>query len=337
MDEQPGNPRFRFGSPSEDLGSGFLTEYWHSSEALPRITGLEVPIYFFLQGLKNIYALPMSNAIAVTTIAVAFYLFSGFFLLIQNADNLLSRAGGSLNATVYLKDNVQDRDVNEFLRELENNPDILKVQYISSEQALELLRKDLGEQSSFLEGLEGDNPLPASVDFVLRPDALGITQIESTVFRLREKPIVDEVIFGSEWVEKFQRILQVFRYTTWLVLAVVLAIMVFIIANTIKLIVYSRRDEISIMRLVGATPGFVKFPFFLGGLFQGLIGSACSILFVYISYLLLNAEVQNTAVLGFTITGLDFLSLYQVSVLVIFGALVGGIGSLIAVRRFVDI
>ena len=320
--------------PPTGLGDGFLTEYWRSQEPLPTIEGPQVWWYYLQRGVQTMIALPMSNAIAIMTIAISLFMLGGFLLLLQNVDRIISRAGNSLYVTAYVRDNSTEPQVAELLRELESNSRVRSVTFVSKPQALESFRKQLGPSSDVLEGLAGENPLPASFDIVLYPDELGTGAIEGVIAALRQKPIVDDVAFGSEWVDRAQGVLKVFRLFGVLGLLIALAVIVFLIANTIKLVIYARRDEIGIMQLVGASDAFVKIPFVISGLVQGGIGAILGVLLLRSGFFLLDLQVRNSQLFGVTLPELSFLGVGATVVVLLLGLFVGALGSFFALGRF---
>ncbi len=333
----PDDQKFSVPEPPPGIGSGFLTEYWTQEEPLPRMKGWEVIWYFIQRGIQTVLALPMSNTITIMTIAISLFILAGFLLGVQNIGRFMSSAGGTFYVTAYLRDGVTEKDLAEFTRELEGNSRVRAVEYVSKDKALELFRRDLGARSDFVDGLEKDNPLPASVDIVLHPDELGIDSVNSMIEQLRRNRAVEEVVFGNEWVEKIQGILQVFRFIGAIGLIVVMVIVISLIANTIKLVFYARRDEIGIMQLVGASEWFVKTPFIIGGLLQGLVGSVLGILFLRVGFSMLGYQLQNVSVLGIVVPELAFLSWATIFAVVLLGLLIGGLGSLFSVGKFMKI
>lgn len=330
--------KFIVPEPPTGMGSGFLTEYWRQSDALPRISGWEVGWYFLQRGFQTVIALPMSAGITVMTIAVSLFLLSSFLLGVQNVGRLVVSAGSTFYVTAYIKDNVSEKDLADFTKVLENNKRVRSVEYVSKADALENFRHELGARSAFLEGLEGDNPLPASVDIVLQPDEVGADFVNTIIDELRGNDrVVEEVVFGNEWVEKVQGILRVFRLIGGVSLLIILLIVIFLIANTIKLVFYARRDEIGIMQLVGASEWFVKTPFIIGGLLQGLVGSLFAILMLRVSFGLLRAQLASISVFGVVIPEFSFLSSFTVVALLLLGLIIGAVGSFFSLGRFMNV
>ncbi|MFN8391528.1 MAG: permease-like cell division protein FtsX [Bdellovibrionota bacterium] len=338
MSEEERDQSFNVPEPPTGMGSGFLTEYWQQEDPLPRIRGFRNVWYFIQQGFKTVAALPMSSGITIMTIATSLFLLAGFLLAVQNVGRLVVSAGSTFYVTVYVKEQAPQNEVNDFIRELEGNPRVRSVEYISKDQALEAFRKDLGARSAFLEGIEKDNPLPASIDVVLQPDDLGINAVSSMLERLRANTtVVDEVVYGNEWVERMQGVLRIFRLFGAVSMVIMLVVVISLIANTIKLVIYARRDEIGIMQLVGASEWFVKTPFIVGGLIQGGVGSVLGIIFLRMSFALLTSQIQNMTLFGSLFPQLTFLHWATISAIVLFGLLIGALGSFFSLGRFMNV
>lgn len=336
-DGQPPDQKFDVPEPPAGIGTGFLTEYWQSRQPLPRIKGIQIWLYYLNRGVKTVSALPMSSMITILTIAVSLFLLAGFLLILQNVGKFLSEAGNTLYMTVYLSDQASEETVTNFVRELETNSLIRSVEYISKQRALEIFRSGLGSRAGFLDGLEEENPLPASVDIVLRPDDLGLTSAETVVKKLRKVPVVEDVVYGTEWVDRMQGVVKVFRLFGIVGILVVLAVIVFLISNTIKLVIYARRDEVAIMQLVGASDGFVKIPFIVGGLIEGLIGSLAGLILLKLGILLVNYELSASTIFGIALPDIVFLNYFALTGIVLIGLVVGAVGSVFALGRFMNV
>jgi len=336
-DEGKRSQLFAVPEPPVGMGTGFLSDYWSSREPLPTIRGIEIWWYYIQRGVQTVLALPMSSIITVMTIAVSLFLLAGFLLILQNVGQLLNEAGNALSMTAYIKAEASEKEVTNFIRELETNSKVRSVSYTSKAQALETFRKDLGTHSSLLDGLEQNNPLPASVDVTLRPEIMANISPEEIASQLRRVAVVEDVVFGSEWADKMAGVVRIFRAFGLLTLLIAMAIIVFLISNTIKLVIYARREEITIMKLVGASDGFVKIPFIIGGLIQGLIGSAIGLSLVKLGALALNYQLQGSQVLGVTIPSIAFLHWWAAAGLVILGLAVGAIGSFFALGKFINV
>lgn len=328
---------FHIPEPPPGIGQGFLADLWRLDRPLPRMEGPTLALHHLKRGFDTVASLPTSNIVTIITIAVSLFLFSAFLLVIRNVDKVLTEAGSSLNVSAYLREDASDDAVNTFVQDLESSPWVRSLRYVSKEQALQSFREELGVHGGFLDGLEGHNPLPASIDLTLQPDELGIGNIEKSVERLRRHPLIEDVVYGSEWVQEIESVVRLFRLFGYASLSVVLGLVVFLIANTIRLVIFSRRDEISIMQLVGATSSFVRIPFIIGGVIQGLTGSVVAMIFLSAGFWLLNYELSYSTLFGVALPNLVFLDSLTVAAIIILGVVVGAAGSSFALRRFMDV
>jgi cell division transport system permease protein len=211
------------------------------------------------------------------------------------------------------------------------------VEFVTPQHALESFRGELAERGGFLDGLEKGNPLPASFDIGLSSAVSKKALIEEFVEQLRSSAEVDDVIYGSEWLERLQGVLKVLRFFGLLVGALMLAIVVFLISNTIKLIIYSRRDEIEIMQLVGATDATIKLPFLVGGALQGLLGSVVGLGLLGLGYGIVDYSLRGSALFGVVLPNLSFLGVGALSLIVLGGVVIGGVASLFALGRHMNV
>lgn len=329
--------RFRVPQPKIEVGRGFLTEYWKDEKPLPRIEGIGLPVYYLEQGIRHLLALPTSSVVTVLTIAVSLFLLSGFLVTMKNIDKLITNAGSTLDMTVYVKDSAGEKEVKTFVEELRANASFVSVQFFTKDEALAQFRKELGGHQVILEGLDQGNPLPASIQLVLREDELGIGQIETVVQKLRANAVTEEVIYGSEWVKRIHRVIGFFRNIGFVGLLVILGIVMFLIANTIKLVIYARRQEIAIMKLVGSSDNFIRIPFIIGGVIQGLLGTIIGVMCLTVAFWLVNYQFAQASLFGSTFPELIFLGSGSLFVILFVGVAVGAIGSLFALRQFLDV
>lgn len=271
------------------------------------------------------------HIIGMGTMVVSLLIFGAFLLLFVNLNTWIHGWGHSLSMSVYLEDGIDDaaRDkIASFIRNL-HAAEIER--YISKEDALKDLKAALNTEASLLEGLTR-NPLPASFEIVFKD----VASIEKDPQRIK-KAIeqidgVSEVQYSEEWLKRFEGLMSVIRLAGLIIGGLFCIGVLFIVTNTIKLTIYSRKHEIEIQKLVGATDWFVKFPFLLEGLFQGLFSGAFSLLVLFSGYLFLSTKKMHF----FGLTMLDFVFLPHEYILSILGLsmVLGLAGSFIAVGRF---
>jgi len=194
--------------------------------------------------------------------------------------------------------------------------------YVSEDQALQRARTELVEFRDVLQELER-NPLPASIEVKLKPRFRDVDHVNDVAERLRGFGFVDDVRFGRDWVEKLDRLRQIAAAVGLVVGAAFAAVAIIIIGTTIRMAVLQRSREIAIMRLVGATDGFVRRPFLLQGALKGMLGGLAAVALSYGAYALINRWLIHAA----------FFSRDQAVAIVGFGMLIGFFGSAASVGR----
>ena len=287
--------------------------------------------YFVRQALMSIRKNLSVHIVSLGTIVASLLILGAFLLLFNNLNNWLQRWGTALSMSIYLKDEISEyrRDkVYSFIRGL---PAAEIKRFISKEEALKDLRAALGDDSEFLNRL-GRNPLPASYEIVFEGKGPHGVEPEKIKGELEKLDGVEEVQYSDEWLNKLEGFLNVVRLIGFIVGGLLCLCVVFIVTNTIKLTIYSRKDEIEILKLVGATDWFVKTPFLLEGMIQGVSGGVLAVLMLFFGYLILPTE--GISLLGLTPLDFVFLPAGYLALIFILGAVLGVIGSFIAIGRF---
>ena len=273
------------------------------------------------------------NLVAVATIALALLIMSSFMLLNINLQKVVSMASEDLSISAYLQDDLSASDTKALKSKISNLPEVKAVTYISKAQALADLKQRLDSQSNLLDGLD-ENPLPASLEIKLREKTYDQATVEAVVAELKKNPGVSEIQYAWDWADKLAALVSFVRMAGLLVGGLLFVAILFIIANTIRLTVLARQDEIYIMRLMGATETFIRLPFIIEGVIQGVCGSLLSLGLLYLLFRLLVAKV--TLPLGFSLVQLTFLPAYLTWLLVAAGAMVGFGGSYLSMGRLME-
>jgi cell division transport system permease protein len=278
--------------------------------------------YVFREALRSFRRAPMLTGLSAGMIALSLFLVGLFGLVAYNIRRVLDRVESRVEVVAYLRDDAYFESVNQAREQIAAYPEVREVSYISKEAALLKARRELPELQTVFGDLDS-NPLPASLEVMLRPGQRGAAGVESVAARIRQYEFVEDVRFGSEWLEKVFLLRRV-AATATLVLGAAFAIVAsLIIGAAIRMAIYARRDEINIMRLVGATEGFVRQPFVLEGLFTGLIGGALALSVTWLTY----------AVVSKSVFQLEFMPLEWILFGLAAGGFVGVVSSAIAVRR----
>ncbi len=285
--------------------------------------------------LHGLRASPVTTAVAVATIGVTLLLVGAFALLVANMEQLLDRFGEDFRVAAYLEPGLSDAAQGALRERALGAPGVTGVELVSPEQALERFRASSVGGPSLLEGLE-ENPLPASLEITLAPERRNAEGLAALARALEGLPGIEELGYGHEWVEGYARAVGLIRGVA-IGIGVVLALAtLLIVANTIRLAVYSRRDEVAILRLVGAGRAFVAVPFLVEGLLQGLAGGALALALLYAFFRTLLPMLRGglELVLGYVTP--SFLGFEGALWLVAAGAALGVLGSALALVQGAD-
>jgi cell division transport system permease protein len=317
----------------------FLRELWTHRQRVKPMGKFELLSYFVRRGLETLLNLPMSTLLTTITIAAVLFMLSGMMLFFKNVDSLIANVGGGRQFTVYLKDDATPQQVLNLETLILRSPQVDSALHVTKQEALEIFGDHLGPHADLLKGLEKDNPLPASLDVYLRTEGpvIGDARIAHLMSRLKSNEAVEDVAHTSQWTTKVQSILQVTRVFSGVSLAIALAIAVFIISTTIQLVIFTWRDEIAIMRLIGAADVFVRVPFLLGGFAQGLVGSVLGLVLLKIAFVAVAVEIASVEFFGLVVPEPSFLSLSSSGFVLLIGSCTGLLGSALALRRFMHV
>lgn len=317
------------GSQRRALG---LAAIWQEGRELARLRPLGTAWHQFCQALRSIAVSPLTSILTVVTIAVAMCLLASFILFLENAGSYLQTTRRRLGVSLYLRDDASEAVVQSLRSEVEKLPQVESVSYRSKGEALKDFQQVLGEQVGLLEGLEGANPLPASLEVRLRDGSE--EAFRSLAQRFKGHAAVEQVQYDQGVVGQLGGMVETLKAVGLVAAILVLLMTAFIIASTIKLALYSHREEIEIMRLVGATDPFVRAPYVIEGCLQGALGSLSSLLVVYALFLIFRNFVQSSPVFALAMPNLIFLSWSSQLLVCFLGVAVGIGGSYIALKRF---
>jgi cell division transport system permease protein len=262
---------------------------------------------------------PMLSALSVTTIAFSLFAFGLFSLVAVNLRTALRQVESRVEIRAFLTDGAEAEKIADAMKEIGTWPEVSRVEYVASEQALERARKELREFSDVFEA----DFLPASLDIRMREGSRTPTSVAGVAERVRGFGFVDDVRFGEEWVQKLYTIRNVATATGVILGLAFAAVAVIIIGATIRMAVMSRSREISIMRLVGATDGFIQRPFLIEGFAKGVAGGVLALMFTWLASRIITRYFIQTEFFDVRLALLGLLG----------GALIGVVGSAFSVGR----
>ncbi|RLB73766.1 MAG: ABC transporter permease [Deltaproteobacteria bacterium] len=292
--------------------------------------------YFILRALRNMRQWPFLCSASILTMAVALATVATFFLVVVNVEQLAARWTKEIQVVAYLQKPPATQKLAQLTNKLKNFPEVESVNYVSPAAAMQRFKKHLGRDASLLEGIS-PKLLPASFELGLHSAYRNQEGIATVIEQLENTLDVDDLRYGQKWLKRFNDFAHMLRFVGVILGGFLLLAALFIVSNTIKLTLYARRDELEIMALVGATMRFIKIPFMLEGAIQGLIGGLLSLVFLTISFVFIISRSLNSFWLTPTDFDLLFLTVNQQFILVLAGVVLGVLGSLSSLRRFVRI
>lgn len=283
--------------------------------------------YFFREAVVNLLRGWKVSLLAVLTIAVSLFIGGAFLLVSGNLAASVERWRSEMRVVIYLRPETSEADLRRLAAEASSGPGVSSVEPVTAEAARQRFQEVFPSLSDLVAGWE-DEPLPASLEVGLAPSSTGR---EAWLEGWRNRPEVTLVDDDREWLGQLEALVAVVRAVGLALVAGLLGAAIFTIASVIRLTAYLHHEETEIMRLVGATEFFIRGPFYVEGLLQGLIGGLVASGALWCAYQLVHAKSQGS--LFSTLLALDFLSPQQVAFLVLLGGAAGLFGALISLRR----
>jgi len=286
--------------------------------------------YFTRTSLSGLRTSTVTSVVSATTIGVALVLVGAFVLLLRNMEGLLDTFGDDLRVTAYLDDALDPLAHPALADRVSTIEGVQEVELVSKEEALRRFQEGVGRTTGLLAALE-ENPLPASLEVSLSDARRTPEGLRVVVESLDGLPGVADLAYGQEWVEGYARVVGLVRGMALGVGCVLALATLLIVANTIRLAVYARRDELEILSLVGASRPFIATPFLVEGAIQGALGGVLAVAVLYALFRLALPEIEAglTLLLGFSEP--RFLGFRGVLNLIGAGAVLGLLGSAVAV------
>jgi len=293
---------------------------------------------FFLQyvmrrAFQNIRGNLFPNLTTIGIIAISILIFSTFTLISLNLTSFLKIWEDKIEVIAYLKKGTPLKEVEGLLKNTRQLEGVEGVKYISPFDAMAFLESKLGGQKNLLQGIQ-PALLPPSFEIQLKKDYRNSTRIKELVSRLKQFPQFEEIQYGQEWVETFSALVHIVRLTQWILGGLFLVAIIFITSNVLQLTISSRQEEIEIMNLVGARPAFIRGPFFVEGLIQGLLGGGLAIFFLYLLHKGFFLYIPPSIQTWLARIPILFLPQWTILGILIGGMVLGFFGSFVASMRF---
>jgi len=289
--------------------------------------------YFLAEALTSMRRGLGISLLAIATISIALTILGVFLYFSGNLSTVVQRWSEEVQVNIYLQDDISSDDRRLIETRLQEEPVVEAMMFVPKEIALQRFQKDFSELGSLARLLEA-NPLPASFEVRLHPEHRNPDALQRFALSLESLQGVEDVDYDTGWVKRLDSLVKVASGAATFFGVVLLVAATFTTSNVIRLAMYSRRDEVEILLLVGATRRFIQGPFLLEGLLQGLTGGLLSLAVLGATHLTLTAMVPSSGNLFLRLLTSGFLAPWTAASLILGGGVMGFIGSLFAVRKF---
>ena len=288
--------------------------------------------YFVKETYKSIRRNGVMSFASISTVAVSLLVLGMFLMIFLNTNNLAQYLESQVQVSVYMQDSATAKELASVKDKLTKMPGVVKVTQVSKQQALERFKKRLGDQQQLLSSLGKENPFPNS--FEIQVDSP--ERIKVLTPQIGQLPKVETAKFGQEVVEHLFQLTKILRFGGIILVVFLAMATLFIISNTIRLTVFARRKEVIIMKYVGATDWFIRWPFLLEGMTLGFCGAVVASLFINSIYSGLLERIHATLAFLPLLPTYPLL-LYVDVFLLVAGTGIGALGSYISLRKFLQV
>lgn len=288
--------------------------------------------YFFMEAIKSIRRNGLMSVASISTVAVALLVLSMFLVLVLNVNHMTKTIESQVQISVYMEDTAKPEQLQDAQKKISALNGVTNVKFIDKKQALEDFRKRLGEQQTLLESLGETNPLPNSFDVqVDKPENLKLVAAH-----INTMEHVESTRFGQETIEPLFKFTYIVRVAGIVLIIFLTLATLFIISNTIRLTVFARRKEVSIMKYVGATDSFIRWPFVIEGMLLGLLGAILSCIFINIIYSVSVTQIHASLAFLPILPKQPLLVIISL-VIILLGMVIGAAGSFISLKKFLRV
>lgn len=288
--------------------------------------------YFIAEVLRSLKRNSWMSFASIGTVAVSLFVLGVFLILVLNMNRMASALESQVQISVYLEDSLKKADIESLEKDINNMQGIETVKFVSRDDAKERLAERLGDQKYLLDALGDKNPLPNAFEItVARPD-----MVETAANALDKMEGVESAKYGQDVVEHLFDITRLMRIFGLLLMVLLAGATLFIISNTIRLTVFARRKEIAIMKYVGATDWFIRWPFLLEGVVLGFIGGLIAAVALRSFYAAMAAKIYNTLAFFPLMPQYPFMN-YVTIAIILAGMVIGATGSTISLKRFLKV
>ena len=284
------------------------------------------------RALQDMRSNRMLSLVTISTFALSILIVSAAMLFFVNMGDIMDGWRQGIRVMAYLQEGLNAADRSTLKVRMESLYGVQQADFVPKDQALARLRTQMGRQTSILDNLDS-NPLPDAFEIQMIAASQSWDKVEQLAKALEKLEGVSEVEYGQRWIKRIINIFNLFQLTGTVMGALFFMAAIFIVGNTVRLVLYSRREEVEIMRLVGATEQFILAPFYFQSLIQAALGGIIGLAALFMMYMLIQSRI--TADMASAFFQLRFLSPLTLLGIVGCGMLVGWLGCHLSVKQYV--
>ena len=291
--------------------------------------------YLLGEGFRNVFHNKKSSGASLAIMCATMLIFGLFFMIIENLNNAVETLETQQGIQVFIQKTATDAQMEQIGEQIQAIDGVNKVTFVSKEDALNQTKEKLKDKQALIAGWDESNPFKASY-LVTLTDLKLSSQVQDEIKKIDN---IDSIQSRDETINGLVAIAHGVRIVSAVILTLLVLISIFIIGNTIKLTVHARRKEISIMKYVGATDSFIRWPFVIEGIIIGIVAALLSILVLGIAYSLITNAAANSIISTMGIKLLSFTDMTTLLVIVymVLGIGIGALGSSISMRKYLQV
>lgn len=290
--------------------------------------------YSVKEALKSIKRNRTLSIASIATVTATLFILGVITLGVANVDKAVTQLGSMVEVRIYLKDDISESNKNAIESKIKSVEGINTVTFQSKEDALKDVQKQLDDESGQLSsGFEDRNPFPASFTVNVKEPPV----VDKVVSSVKDMAGIEEIKDARELITKISKLTDSVKIAAIIAFVVFIMVSLFLIGNTIKITVFTRKREIGIMKYVGATDWFIRWPFIIEGVIIGIIGAFISVLILNLIYAMLINRLSTDTLFGFSLIGISYIWKVVIWEFLGCGIFIGAIGSISSMRKFLKV
>ncbi|WP_346914921.1 permease-like cell division protein FtsX [Clostridium sp.] len=290
--------------------------------------------YSFMEALKSIKRNKTLSIASIATVTATLFILGAITLGVANVDKAITKLGSMVEVTIYLEENISDNNKNAIENKIKTVEDVNTITFKSKEEALEELKEQLNDKTGELTaGFEKANPFPASFTVNVKEPLV----VDKVVSSIKDMNGIEEIKDARSLIAKISKLTDSVKIVAAVAFVIFIMISLFLIGNTIKITVFTRKKEIGIMKYVGATDWFIRWPFIIEGIILGIVGACISVVILSLIYAIMLSKFSADTLFGFSLVDISYIWKVIVWEFLGCGIFIGAIGSIISMRKFLKV